>query len=143
MHKAAKNVNGRLLSALAREAKFHDSECAQSFREGCDIIGKLTCTGNGRRLENVEESPVGELRASRLINNRALLESLREDSNAAVLYKMTCEDAALGRMSRPRPVRESDLKKYTLSPRFCIEQGTHTRSLHDETFKFVACYRNT
>ena len=93
------------------------------FRQGADLTGKLTCTGNGKKLEGGQACPVQKLRENRRLKNAALVASLKEDSHSAELYKMACADAKLKRMTYPRPLRKSDLEKYTLSPRFCVEQG--------------------
>ena len=63
------------------------------------------------------------LRRDCLRSNMQLLPSLKEDAHAAELYKMTCEDAALGRMTAPAPAADCDLEAVRLHPRFSVEQG--------------------
>ena len=120
---AAKNVNGLLLHKLAKETSFHDVSSASMFREGCDLIGPLTRTGNGRPLDTAEARPVESLHERRKAQNMALLANLKEDCRAEDLHQMAHDDADLKRMTHPRPVSRSDVEEYTFSPRFCIEQG--------------------
>ena len=56
--------------------------------------------------------------------NKSLLAGFKEATNSEVLLNKACEDAQMGRMTRPRSVSEFDLEKVVLSPRFAVEQGT-------------------
>ena len=104
---------------------YHDSECIELFREGCSIVGDLPCSGNGRPLNDEAASlpDIEALVSARVANNRALVQKLKEDEHSHELLKMAGEDALKHRMSAPRILGEEDMTKYTLSPRFCIEQG--------------------
>lgn len=122
---AVGEANGPLLLHLAKLIKYHDVRCVDMLRVGGPLIGKLPCSGNGVPILG-QTSGLSELEAllnEREARNRSLVSSLREDPHATDLLKMAASDAALGRMSRPRHLRESDLREYTLSPRFCLEQG--------------------
>ena len=57
-------------------------------------------------------------------HNQKLLAGLSEGPHSAMLLKLTRDDAALGRMSEPRPVTEADVSELRLHPRFGVEQGT-------------------
>ena len=39
---------------LAKYIKFHDCACVEMFRRGAPLVGKLVCSGNGRRLTEQE-----------------------------------------------------------------------------------------
>ena len=113
------------MQQLAKEINYHDIRCLDLLRCGCSLIGRLLCSGNGTPIasEVPGESELEALISERVARNQGLLSTLREDPHATDLLKMSATDAALGRMSRPRHLRDSDLKEYTLSPRFCVEQG--------------------
>ena len=58
------------------------------------------------------------------MRNLELLVSLKEDARSKDLVDMCKSDCRLGRMGRPVKPSELNLSAVTLSPRFCIEQGT-------------------
>ena len=124
---AAGEANGPLLQHLAATIAYHDPFCVELLRQGCDIVGVLTRSGNGKPLEVDVDSggtPGTEnLSSERAQNNKALLRTLKEDKHAAELLRMATEDAEKGRMSHPRPLAAKDIAKHVLSPRFCVEQG--------------------
>ena len=95
------------------------------FRYGCALIGDLVRAGNGAPLEQspAQRPDISALAKDRKARNCALLESLREDSHSKDLLAMAIEDARRERMTMPAVLRPSDMEAYTLSPRFCIEQG--------------------
>ena len=53
----------------------------------------------------------------------ALLAELREDEHAGELLRLTREDADMGRMSWPIPVKEGGVKECLLCPRFAVRQS--------------------
>ena len=112
--------------------KYHDQECVNMFRDGCSIIGTLATTGNGSPLclDGSEYPDAASLASARASRNTALVSSLREDAHSASLLKMAADDARHHRMSLPRRLRREDLTRYTLSPRFCIEQGAQLLVLY-------------
>ncbi len=65
---------------------------------------------------------IGELKSSCAVSNKALLKELREDELAPELMRLTCEDAALGRMSQPIAVEQSNIEQLLLHPRFSVQQ---------------------
>lgn len=122
---AVGDANGPLLQHLAKEIGHHDKWCVDLLRRGCPLVGRLPCSGNGQpnATEATGETEVAALVAAREETNGSLLKSLREDPRSADLLKMAAADAAMGRMSKPRHLRDSDISRFSLSPRFCIEQG--------------------
>ena len=85
-----------------------------------------TCVRSGNRLRVEADQSVSteKLVSERRSGNEALLGSLREDSRSSELVQMCLDDAKRGRMRTPVLARDIDLGAVTLSPRFCIEQGT-------------------
>ena len=71
----------------------------------------------------VAVKPVGDLMGQREEINRGIVDALKVGAFADQVVAMTQDDAAKGRMSRPRRLRRSDLSHFNLSPRFCIQQG--------------------
>ena len=63
------------------------------------------------------------LAAECLEHNRKLLEGLVQHEHHDELFRLTCKDAELGRMSKPVPVQQLDLASVRLHPRFAVEQG--------------------
>ena len=91
---------------------------------GGDILGTLCCSGNGVPVEHpLVDGAVADLERDMTRNNRALLNSLREDGNSDVSFMKAQKDAELNRMSWPRPLVLADALHSVLSPRMCIEQG--------------------
>jgi hypothetical protein len=84
--------------------------CASST--GAPLFGSLddTC------------SSLPDLSASHL-ENRTLLDGLREGSFADELHAITLDDASKGRMTKPVPAGQVDLTSVRLAPRFAVAQG--------------------
>ena len=108
---------------LAMKTGYHDPDCALMFREGCVLLGPLPCTGNGTKVNPEQSQNITNLRENRVCANNVLVASLKEDEHSEALFRMASEDADLCRMTKPRPLKSADLCDFTLSPRFCIEQG--------------------
>ena len=86
------------------------------------MLGELERSGVGAPVCVDYVKNLEELRASCKKSNEALLRELREDSNASALMSLTCEDTAMGRMTKPTPVGMADLSDVLLNPRFGVEQ---------------------
>jgi hypothetical protein len=84
-------------------------------------------------------TPRSELMQSRVKNNEALLDSLKEDKHSAFLLEEMRSDAKLGRMTQPMLAHKADLSKILLARRFSREQGVKDdgsiklRAVDDET----------
>ena len=87
-------------------------------------IGGLPFTGNGTATDSEARMTVEQLVAAREDTNCMLLQRLREDENAKELMGACCEDARLGRMTEPMPLRMEDATDAHFSPRFGVEQGS-------------------
>jgi len=113
------------MEKLARLIHYHDPGCVELFRKGCDIIGDLPLSGNGAPItvDRMSKPDIEGLVRSRAARNCALMRSLKEDTHSKELLEIAAEDARKHRMSTPRVMCAEDLEKYTLSPRFSIEQG--------------------
>ena len=68
-----------------------------------------------------------------------MIGQLKEDSRSKALLQMTKDDIELGRMTALR-MHEVDLDNITLSPRFCIEQGTRAITARAVAFAFCFCW---
>ena len=120
----SKTVNGPMMEILAKAIDYKDAECVEMFRLGGPLFGFLPYSGNGDQIEYAMEGSLKELMKNRGERNKSLLAGLKEAANSEVLLNKACEDAQMGRMTRPRPINEFDLEKVVLSPRFAVEQGT-------------------
>ena len=67
--------------------------------------------------------PVEKLVEQKEAINKGIVDPLKVGAFADQVLAMTEDDAAKGRMSRPWRLCSSDLLKFNLSPRFCIQQG--------------------
>ena len=112
-----------MMEILARAIDYKDAECVEMFRLGGPLFGFLPYSGNGDQIEYAMEGSLKELMKNRGERNKSLVAGLKEDANSDVLLNKACEDAQMGRMTRPRPINEFDLEKVVLSPRFAVEQG--------------------
>ena len=72
-------VNGPLLEMLAKEAGHHDCIAVNQFRHGADLIGVLTCAGNGRPVPAYNPTPISVLQESRAEANGRIVNSGRID----------------------------------------------------------------
>ncbi len=111
------------MQQLAKEIDYHDADCVNLLRRGCDIVGVLPRAGNGQPVDDQLEMQPAKLAAEHVKRNSQLVSKLREDEHSDALWKLTVEDAALGRMSFPRQLQPTDLRDTTISPRFCLLQG--------------------
>ena len=88
---------------------YHDAACVDMFRAGGDILGTLCRSGNGVPVEHPPvDGAVADLERDMAVNNRALLNNLREDVNSDVSFMKAQKDAELNRMSWPRPLVLAD-----------------------------------
>ena len=118
-----KGVNGPLLQMLAEACNYHDMASLDLLRSGAQVGGDLCLSGNGTKLPPGSCARVDKLVSRRSKTNGSVISKLREDPFSASLHKSCCDDAALGRMDMPRPLKLQDMLDYTLSPRFGVEQG--------------------
>ena len=133
------------MEKLCQMCNYEDSACVESFRSGAPIIGVLPQTGLLTQLvvthvfvgdfcffllpglyetrQSEEQLSASEFEKQRVLSNRKVLKGLKQDVFADQLLEMTLADAKLKRMSQPRVVSEKDIMQFTLSPRFCVQQG--------------------
>ena len=123
VRRICKGVNGPLLQMLAEACNYHDMAALELLRSGAQLAGDLDFAGNGIRLPSGNCADVDKLIAHRSKTNGSVISGLREDTHSASLHKSCSDDAVLGRMSQPRPLQLDDVLRYTLSPRFGVEQG--------------------
>jgi len=108
---------------LAEYCKFHDVGCVNLFRHGAEIIGPLTCSGNGVPVDVASGHDIEQLVAERPGRNARMLAKVRVDVFADELLEQTRCDVALGRMSEPAPVERVDLGLVSICQRFSVLQG--------------------
>ena len=87
----------------------------------CLSIACCAC-GAGADLFD-EDCYTHQLWYQRSVSNMELMKSSREDEESAELFKLTCDDARLGRMTWPVPVAELDTAHFRMVPRFAVQQG--------------------
>ena len=117
-------VNGPLLAYLASSVGYCDQSCVEFFRKGAPLYGELEHSGAlGAPKDCTAEVSVDALRADCQRSNVLLVESLREDEFSKELMELTRQDAAMDRMTPPRPITECDMAGLRLCPRFGVEQG--------------------
>ena len=120
----SRTVNGPLLSLLAKSVGHCDQGCVEFFRKGAPLYGELEHSGAlGAPKDCTAEVSVEALRADCQRSNVLLVESLREDQFSKDLMELTRHDAAMDRMTPPRPINECDIAGLRLCPRFGVEQG--------------------
>jgi hypothetical protein len=125
------DVNGPLFQHLLRQTGYHDAAVVDLFSAGAPLVGPLPTSGNGAPKADPCSMSTEQLAASCLVDNRAILGSIREDANADKLLELTQADAALGRMTAPAPIETVDLAAVRLTPRFSVVQGPKVRPIDD------------
>lgn len=119
----AGSINGPLLVELLDEIGYEDAACVEVFRRGAPLVGPLPCTGNGRPESFPVPLSLPDLAAGAERGNAALLGTLKESSDSAVILTKTIAEAELGRMSHPAPLSAVELDGAVLSPRFGVRQS--------------------
>ena len=103
MRSLAATVNSPLLTELAHRIGYHDVECVEFFRRGRPFSGAFVClaafasAAGAPLLNEGAEWHLGLCQAS----NAELFAQLRHDVNEEQLHQITCDDAAMHRMSAP------------------------------------------
>ena len=120
---AAGAANGPLMEELRRICGYTYSGGIKQFRKGGEVIDRLEPSGHYQAKAETAELSVQEVVEQRRARNDKLIKSLRPDEHARRLHQMTLEDAEKGRMTKPRPLQDSDLDQYNLAPRFIVCQG--------------------
>jgi hypothetical protein len=120
---ATADVNGPLLEALADLIGYHDCAAVDMLKFGGPLAGELLRTGNGTACDPIQEMSLEHLKENRRRNNMCIVSRLREDDHSQALFDKCQEDAALGRMTPPRELKDEDLDALHLAPRFGVEQG--------------------
>ena len=87
------------------------------------MVGVVDQGGTRLELDADRVRPWEELRVDCARHNRALVEHLREDPHGDELWRLTQEDAAKGRMTRPVLVEAFATEHVRLHPRFGVEQA--------------------
>ena len=116
-------VNGPLFELLLHVAEHPDKDCADLFRYGAQLLGKLPFVGNGKKEKKKSHDSLHMLWHTAEHDNANILQRLREDDNAIAILNQTSADANLGRMTPVVPCGDMDLSKVRISQRFAVEQG--------------------
>jgi len=118
-----KDVNGPLFDWVWKRLGSRDVPAHDCLRNGSPLIGHIRARGKGTPIEPTNLGNVGALWDGCLEANLELIGSLKDDELARELHGLAMQDAELSRMSFPGPVRELDLRKVKLHPRFAVCQG--------------------
>ena len=110
------------------ETGYVDIKCVELFVEGADIVGELATSGTCEPEEHEPSrkdsaSNLHKVKAAAKSRNLALISKLRTESHHEEIFKEIEEEVKLGRMDRPKKVKEIELEKVILTRRFGIEQG--------------------
>ena len=117
-------VNGPLLDRLLSAAGHEDLECTEVFRHGAQLLGKMVVTGNGRQETKKRHESLSELYETCGTNNRDILARLKEDvEHSDELYRLTCLDSDLRRMTPLQCCDDIDMDAVLISQRFGVAQG--------------------
>ena len=124
VRQVACGFNGPLLEMLLRTCKHVDPGCADLFRQGAPLLGKLPMSGIGTPEQKRSHESIDKLWATAAQGNGAILKKLHEDKHSQELFSQTVQEATLGRMTMPRPIEEFHLGSLRFSQRFSVEQGS-------------------
>ena len=125
-------VNGPIFRKLGQKASHKDVQVVDVFRNGGDLVGVLSCTGNGKSLDKVDaqgiEKRIAAMTKDGKTSSMKTLKGLRVDPHADKLMGIVQADAKLGRMSKPVRMtpaaflqQDNDSRCY--SKAFTVEQG--------------------
>ena len=132
LFKVSAGVNGPIFHELGKKARHKDVQVVDAFRNGGDLVGVLSCTGNGTSLDKVDaqgiEKRIAALTKDSKTSSMKTLKGLRVDPHADKLLGIVQADAKLGRMSKPVRMtpavflqQDNDSRCY--SKAFTVEQG--------------------
>ena len=93
IRRICKDVNGPLLELLLKISDHSDVKCADLFRYGAPLVGKLPTSGNGRPENMKHHESLESLYTTAAQGNERVLKKMREDPWASELFKMTQADA--------------------------------------------------
>ena len=117
-------VNGPLWDRLLKAAGHEDLQCIEQFRQGAQLLGKLPVTGNGRQESKKCHEPLYALEQTCAASNRDILGRLKEDvEHSDELFRFTCADSDMHRMTPLLHYDELDLNNVRISQRFAVAQG--------------------
>ncbi|CAK0810184.1 unnamed protein product, partial [Prorocentrum cordatum] len=106
MRRVAQHENGLLCAEIAERIAFCDPGCVEFFRAGAPLVGELPRSGHG--------SPES--------TNRDISCGLRDGAHGDAILRKTRDEAELGRISCPVPLRDACLDGAVIAPRFAVEQ---------------------
>ena len=104
MRGVSSTVNGFLFSELLVSARHCDAGCAERFRKGASVLGKLELSGVGTPTEVVDINDCAAVKIEKEERNKRLMGELKCDEFADELLEQPRADAAMGRMSPPVPL---------------------------------------
>ena len=139
VQEVSRGVNGPLLEELVAKTLFEDKAAPNTFRTGAPLVGALAPIDGCPTHEYPEPASHEDLAVSAKQDNRALLETMREDKHGDFLDKQTTEDAENKRMSYPQEMETVDFAAVRMARRFSREQGLKPdgslklRAVDDET----------
>ena len=116
-------INGPLLELLLKLSGHVDPLCANMFRDGAPLVGKLPVSGNGVRENKRPHESIEHLKNTAAVGNSKVVKRLRQDPFASEILKQTMQDAALGRMTWPADLSQVQLEDVRISHRFGVDQG--------------------
>jgi hypothetical protein len=119
----SRTVNGPVLESLASESDHCDSNNIQMFRDGCDLLGLLPCSGVGDQHDFPAHDSITELLGNRKQKNVELISDLTNDSRGDESLAVTLADYKAGRMTKPIEISKLDLENISIARRFGVEQG--------------------
>ncbi|CAK0862125.1 unnamed protein product [Prorocentrum cordatum] len=122
MRRVAQHVNGPLCAEIAERIAFCDPGCVEFFRAGAPLVGELPRSGHGSPEVFPPRLGIAELLGNAESTNRDISGGLRDGAHGDAILRKTRDEAELGRISCPVPLRDVCLDGAVIAPRFAVEQ---------------------
>ncbi|CAK0889687.1 unnamed protein product, partial [Prorocentrum cordatum] len=122
MRRVAQRVNGPLCAEIAERIAFCDPGCVEFFRTGAPLVGELPRSGHGSPEVFPPRLGIAELLGNAESTNRDISCGLRDGAHGDAILRKTRDEAELGRISCPVPLRDVCLDGAVIAPRFAVEQ---------------------
>ena len=122
IRRVAQHVNGPLCAEIAERIAFCDPACVEFFRTGAPLVGELPRSGHGSPEVFPPRLGIAELMGNAESANRDISSGLRDGAHGDAILRKTQDEAVLGRISCPVPLRDVCLEGAVIAPRFAVEQ---------------------
>ena len=115
-----------LISMMISQTSLSESEKSlpEDLMNGLPMVGDMRdCDYQGKRETKVKRHISREEAVEKkMVNNQVVLSKVRESEYSNIIHEQTIDEAARGRMTPPRRMKERDIKKYSMARRLGVRE---------------------